>query len=164
MSKARTTAGTGLALVAAAALAACTGCATISTSKTGTLDGVSVKGTDIAPVEHVWLGTTGEYLFWTIPIGTGRFRWNERKRRLETGTAWFRDCVTLADLQEALLKYAEERNCDVVDVNFYDDDTSYAGASYEGLIGILFGSSSMGVSAVLVPRKNDVNENTEVEK
>ena len=50
MSKARTTAGTGLALVAAAALAVCTGCATISTSKTGTLDGVSVKGTDI----EVW--------------------------------------------------------------------------------------------------------------
>ena len=52
----------------------------------------------------------------------------------------------------------------MVDVNFYDDDTSYAGASYEGLIGMLFGSSSMGVSAVLVPRKNDVNENKEVEK
>ena len=140
------------------------GASGISTSKTGTLDGVSVKGTDIAPVEHVWLGTTGEYLFWTFPIGTGRFRWNERKRRLETGTAWFRDCVTLADLQEALLKYAEERNCDVVDVTYHDDDTSYAGASYEGLIGMLFGSSSMGVSAVLVPRKNDVNENKEVEK
>ena len=145
-------------MAALAALTVCAGSATISTSNPGALDGIAVKGTGGDPVEHVWLGTTGEYLFWSLPLGSGRFRWNEKKQRLETGTAWFRDCVGLAELQEALLKYAEWRNCDLVDVNYYDSDTSYAGASYEGLIGMIFGSSSMGVSAVLVPRNKAANE------
>lgn len=148
-----------LAVVAAAlvALVLGSGCATITTSTEGRLDGVRVKGTDGAPVEHVWLGTSGEYLFWSIPIATGRFRWNEKTRKLETGTAWFKDCVSLADVQDALQKYAEGRNCDIVDVSIFDADTSYAGLSYEGLLGMFFGSSSMGVSAVLVPRKEVVD-------
>ena len=142
-----------MAVSAAAALSVCSGCATITTSKEGRLDGVVVKGADGAPVEHVWIGTSGEFLFWSIPIATGRFRWNEKTQKLETGTAWFRDFVSIADVQDALLKYADSRNCDLADVMYYDADTSYAGASYEGLLGMLFGSSSMGVSAVLIPRK-----------
>jgi len=145
-------------MLAASALAVCSGCATISTSRIGTFDGIAVKGAGGAPVEHVWLGTTGEYLFWTIPFGSGRFRWNEKTKTLETSTAWFRDCVGVAELQDALKKYADGHNCDIVDVMYFDDDTSYAGASYEGLIGLLFGSSSMGVSAVLVPRSGAVTK------
>jgi len=142
-----------LAVAAAAALSVCSGCATITTSKEGRLDGVVVKGAGGAPVEHVWLGTSGEYLFWSIPIASGRFTWNEKTKQLETDTAWFKDCVSIADVQDALLKYADSRNCDLADVTYLDADTSYAGASYEGLLGMLFGSSSMGVSAVLIPRK-----------
>ena len=55
-------------------------------------------------------------------------------------------------------KYAEGRNCDIVDVSIFDADTSYAGLSYEGLVGMIFGSSSMGVSAVLVPRTEAVGQ------
>ena len=71
---------------------------------------------------------------------------------------FFSDCVSIAEVQDALLKYADERNCDVVDVSFFDADTSYADASYEGLLGMLFGTSSMGVSAVLIPRKEAVRK------
>ena len=148
---------TGLAL-AMAALAVCSGCATISTSKKGTLDGIVVKDADGAPAEHVWLGTSGEYILWLIPLGSGRFYWNEKKNKLDTEIAWFQDCVGIGELQDALLRYANARNCDVVDVAYYDADTSYAGASYEGLLGALFGSSYMGVSAVLVPRKDNVSK------
>lgn len=146
-----------LAMAALAALAVCPGCATVSTSRPGALDGIAVKGADGAPAEHVCLTTTGEYLLWTIPFGSGRFRWNARTKELETDTAWFKDCVGIADVQEALQKYADGRNCDVVDVSFSDSDTSYAGASYEGLLGMLFGSSRIGVSAVLIPRGNTVD-------
>ncbi len=148
---------TGLHAAAFAALAAFSGCATISTSQAGRLEGIGVKGADGAPHEHVCLSTTGEYMLWTIPFGSGRFRWNEETKTLETETAWFSDCVGVAELQDALLKYADSRNCDVLDVSYFDGDVSYAGASYEGLLGIFFGSSSMGVSAVLVPRKAAVN-------
>ena len=150
--------GQVMAMAAMAALAVCSGCATISTSKVDKLDGIVVKGADGAPTEHVWLGTTGVYMCWTIPFCSGRFRWNESTKQLETGTAWFSDCVSIAEVQDALLKYADERNCDVVDVSFFDADTSYADASYEGLLGMLFGTSSMGVSAVLIPRKEAVRK------
>ena len=147
-----------IAAAAIAALAACCGCATVSTSKYGSLDGIAVKGASGAPSMHVCLSTTGEYLFWTIPLGSGRFRWDERTKTLKTGTAWFSDCVGVVELQEALLKYADSRGCDVVDVSYCDADTSYAGASYEGLLGVIFGSSQMGVSAVLVPRTMAANK------
>ena len=60
--------------------------------------------------------------------------------------------VSAADLQNALLKFSETRNCDVIDIAFHDSDTSYAGASYGGVIGALFGSSQIGISGVLVPK------------
>ncbi len=147
-------------MFAAAALAAmtvCSGCATISTSREGRLAGIAMKGADGAPREHVCLTTSGEYMFWSLPLGSGRFRWNEKTKTLETETAWFSDCVGIAELQEALLKYADSRNCDAIEVSYFDSDVSYAGASYEGLLGIFFGSSTMGVSAVLVPRKAAAN-------
>ena len=142
-----------IAAAAVTALAVCCGCATVSTTRRGTLAGIDVKGAGGELVEHVCLSTSGEYMLWTIPFGSGEFRWNPETRKLETGTAWFRDCVGIAELQDALLRYADGRGCDVVDVSYFDSDDSYAGASYEGLIGIFFGSSTMGVSAVLVPRK-----------
>lgn len=141
-------------MLAAAAVAACSGCATISSSGNGRLDGIAVKGVEGAPSSHVCLSTTGEYLLWTIPLGSGRFHWNEQTKELETQTAWFSDCVGIAELQDALLKYADGRDCDVADVMFFDSDTSYAGVGYEGILGALFGSSQIGVSAVLVPRAN----------
>lgn len=146
-----------LPAAAALALAVCSGCATISTTKAGRLDGIVVKGAAGQPREHVCLTTTGEHMFWAIPLGSGRFRWNEETKTMETETAWFQDNVGINELQEALLKYADSRNCDVVDISFVDSDTSYAGVSYEGIIGILFGSSSMGVSGVLVPRNTAAN-------
>ena len=144
-------------MLAAAALAAFSGCATISTTAEGRLDGVAVQGAEGQVCEHVCLTTTGEYFLWALPFGSGRFVWNNETKALETETAWFSDCVGVAELQEALQKYAESRNCDLVDVVYNDSDTSYAAASYEGIIGILFGSSSMGVSAFLVPRKDATN-------
>ena len=157
MRKARKTLRAVLPALALAALAACSGCATISTTKSGRLEGIAIKGASGEALEHVCLTTTGEHMFWAIPLGSGRFRWNEETQTLETETAWFQDNVGVAELQEALLKYADSRNCDVVDISFVDSDTSYAGVSYEGIIGILFGSSSMGVSGVLVPRAAAAN-------
>jgi hypothetical protein len=36
---------------------------------------------------------------------------------------------------------------------FDDSDTTFANVSYGGIIGAFFGSSHMGVSGVLVPKK-----------
>ena len=52
-------------------------------------------------------------------------------------------------------KLAESRECDLAEVYFYDADTSYAGVSYVGAIGSIFGSSRMCASAVLIPKENN---------
>jgi hypothetical protein len=141
--------------IGAAALIAslAAGCASVTYSSPGMLDNVSVKGIEGRKAgQTVLINTTGFYMFWTIPLVSGDLRWNEQKKSIEGGTSFFRDQVGVDELQTALLKIAETRNCDLADVYVQDSDSSYAGPSYGGLVGACFGSSHMSISAILVPR------------
>ena len=135
-----------IALVAA-------GCASVTYSSPGMLDNVSVKGVEgRKPGQAVLIDTSGFYMFWTVPLVSGDLRWNDEKKSIEGGSSFFKDQVGVDELQTALLKIAESRNCDLVDVYVRDSDSSYAGVSYGGAVGSCFGSSHMSISAVLVPR------------
>ena len=136
-----------------ASLVGAVGCATVYRTTPGSLTGMGYKDADAIPLEQVYITTTGYYCLWTIPLVSGDLRWNEEKQSINGGTCLFSDQVGAAELQDALLKIAESRDCDVIDMTFDDSDTSYAGVSYEGAVGVLFGSSHMGVSGVLVPKK-----------
>ena len=130
------------------------GCASVTYSPPGALNGVSVRGVKNAEgAQVVMIDTSGYYMFWTIPIVSGNFRWNDQNKSIEGGTSFFRDQVGLGELQNALIKLAESRNCDLAEVYFNDTDATYAGVSYGGAIGSCFGSSQMCVSALLVPRR-----------
>lgn len=144
-----------LAKIGVAALAAlmAAGCATVTYSSPGSLDGVSVKGVDGKVGEAVLIDTSGFYMFWAIPLVSGDLRWSDEKKSIEGGASFFTDQVGIEELQTALLKIAETRNCDLADVSYFDGDASYAGPSYGGAVGTCFGSSHMSVSAILVPRK-----------
>jgi len=135
-----------------ALLVGATGCATVYRSSPGSLDGLAYMGAKGAPSEHIYITTTGYYFLWTLPLASGDLRWNDQTKSINGGTCFFRDLVGAAELQNALLKIAESRNCDVIDITYHDTDTSYAGPSYGGAIGTLFGSSQIGISGVLVPR------------
>ena len=140
--------------VAALLLAIVTGCVTVEYSSPGMLRNVTVKGAKGAEAgQVVTITTSGYYMLWTIPLVSGDLRWDAETQEICGGTSFFQDQVGFNELQEALLKIAETRNCDLADVYFCDSDSSYAGVSYGGAIGTLFGSSHMGVSAILVPRK-----------
>ena len=142
-----------LAAASLCAAAVVSGCASVSYSSPGSLDGITIKGASGKPGQLVYIETTGYYFLWTLPLATGDLRWNADKMSIEGGTVLFRDMVSLDDVQNALVKIAESRGCDLVVVSYYDSDTSFAGASYGGMVGALFGSSTMSASAVLVPRK-----------
>lgn len=141
-----------LAGMMAALLAGTTGCATVYQSSQGSLDGLAYKGAGGAPSQLVYITATGYYFMWTLPLASGDLRWNDATKTINGGTCLFSDMIGATELQSALLKFAEARNCDVVDITYSDDDTSYASASYGGVIGALFGSSQIGISGVLVPR------------
>ncbi len=131
------------------------GCASVEYSSPGKLKNVSVKGAPGAEAgKHVAITTSGYYMLWCIPLVSGDLRWDDEKREIKGGFSFFTDQVGFQELQTALQKIAEVRNCDLADVNFHDSDAFYADVSYAGIIGSLFGSSHMGVSAILVPREN----------
>ena len=141
--------------IGAAALIAsvAAGCASVTYTSPGMLDNVSVKGVEgRKPGQAVLIDTSGFYMFWTVPLVSGDLRWNEQKKSIEGGASFFKDQVGVDELQSALLKIAESRNCDLADVYVRDSDASYAGPSYGGAVGSCFGSSHMSISAVLVPR------------
>jgi len=143
---------TGVLAALLAAMVA--GCATENYSSPGRLDGIVVKGIEGKQVrQQVVISTSGYYVLWTIPLFSGDLRWNPETKSINGGFSLFSDQVGINELQTALLKIAESRDCDLADVEFADADSSYAGASgTSGLLGIFFGSSQMGVSALLVPR------------
>ena len=139
--------------IMAALLAGTTGCATVYRTSQGSLDGLAYMGAEGTPSEHIYITTTGYYFLWSLPLASGDVRWNEETKSINGGTCFFRDLVGAAELQNALLKLAESRNCDVIDITYHDADTAYAGPSYGGAIGVFFGSSQIGISGVLVPKK-----------
>ena len=143
------------ALAGAAALIAAvlTGCATVNYSLPGTLKNVAIKGAKGAEAgQQVTITTSGYNLFWCIPLACGDLRWDSATDDILGGTVFFQDQVGFDELQTALQKIANSRNCDLADVYFNDSDGFYVDVSWGGLIGTCFGSSQMGVSAVLVPR------------
>ena len=100
--------------VAALLVSLGTGCASITYSTSGALNGVTVKGVEGGkPLQTVMINTTGFYLFWTVPIVSGDLRWDEEKKSIVGGTSLCQDQVGFAELQSALLKIAESRNCDL---------------------------------------------------
>ena len=132
-----------------------TGCASVEYSSPGKLKNVSVKGAPGAEAgQHVAITTSGYYMFWCIPLVSGDLRWDSAKREIKGGFSLFTDQVGFQELQTALQKIAETRNCNLADVTFHDSDGFYADVSWGGLVGAFFGSSEMGVSAILVPREN----------
>ena len=146
-----TVAVAGIAVLFAAMV---TGCASVEYSSPGKLKNVSVKGAPGAEAgRHVAITTSGYYMLWCIPLASGDLRWDSEKREIKGGFSLFSDQVGFQELQTALQKIAETRNCNLADVNFHDSDGFYADVSWGGLIGMFFGSSQMGVSAILVPRE-----------
>ena len=141
----------GLAMSLAAMIS---GCATVNYSSHGALKNVTVEGSkDAAAGQMVAITTSGYYMLWTIPLASGDLRWDPAAGEIKGGTSLFSDQVGYSELQDALHKIAERRNCDLAEVYFDNSDCSYADVSYAGLIGAFFGSSHMNVSAILVPRK-----------
>lgn len=132
-----------------------TGCATVEYSSPGKLAKLSVKGAPGAEAgQHVSITTSGYNMFWCIPLVSGDLRWDSEKRDIKGGFSFFTDQVSFQDMQTALQNIAEARNCDLADVCFHDSDGFYADVSWGGLVGMFFGSSHMGVSAILVPRES----------
>ena len=106
-------------LVSAAAIAAAVlvgGCTTVEISSPGTLSGIDVKGAGGKADRAIMLGNEGYYLFQCIPIVAGDVTWDARKGGIVDEISFFSNELEGDRMSNAMFRYAESQNCDLVDL------------------------------------------------
>ena len=106
-------------LVRAAAVAAAVlvgGCTTVEISSPGSLKGVNVKGAGGQADRAIMLGNEGYYLFQCIPLVAGDVTWDSKKGGIVDEIALFSDELAGDRMANAMFRYAESQNCDLVDL------------------------------------------------
>lgn len=101
------------ALVAAVLLS---GCSTVIISSPGTLSGVDVKGANGKADRVIMVANEGYYLFQGLPLVAGDVTWDCEEKEISGGIKLFSHQLSGDRMLEAISRYAEKENCDLVDV------------------------------------------------
>ena len=102
------------ATIAAAVLVG--GCTTVEISSPGSLKGVNVKGAGGKADRAIMLGNEGYYLFQCIPLVAGDVTWDSRKGGIVDEIVLFSDELACDRMANAMFRYAESQDCDLVDL------------------------------------------------
>ena len=102
------------ATIAAAVLVG--GCTTVEISSPGSLKGVNVKGAGGKADRAIMLGNEGYYLFQCIPLVAGDVTWDSRKGGIVDEIVLFSDELAGDRMANAMFRYAESQDCDLVDL------------------------------------------------
>ena len=144
-------------LFSAAAIAAAVlvgGCTTVEISSPGTLKGVDVKGAGGKADRAIMLGNEGYYLFQCVPIVAGDVTWDSKKGGIVDEISFFSNELEGDRMANAMFRYAESQNCDLVDLVINNRSDCKI-----GLFGLLdwfntiVGYQGVCYSGVLRPRK-----------
>ena len=146
-------AGNMKTLLQAAAVAAAVlvgGCTTVEISSPGSLKGVDVKGAGGKADRAIMLGNEGYYLFQCIPLVAGDVTWNERKGGIVNEISFFSNELAGDRIANAMFRYAESQNCDLVDLvinnrsdckiglfglmDWFNTVVGYQGVCYSGVL------------------------------
>ena len=101
----------GLALAALA-----TGCSTVVVSSPGTLRGIDVNGAGGRADRVISISNEGYYLFHFLPIVTGSVEWMPSEKRIGEGFEFFSNHLAGDKMMDAMCRYANSMDCDVVDI------------------------------------------------
>ena len=144
-------------LVQAAAIAAAVlvgGCTTVEISSPGSLKGIDVKGAGGKADRAIMLGNEGYYLFHCIPLAVGSVEWDARKGGIVDEIAFFSNELAGDRMATAMFRYAESRNCDLVDVVINNKCESKIDLfSLMGWFNTVVACENVTYSGVLRPRK-----------
>lgn len=136
------------AVVAAAALAAASGCLSIDRCDAERLEGLTINGTDKKPVEHIVVSNFGYYLFNIFPLVSGNAsqdRWFPFRL--------FSDHVELPKMQSILAAEVQKRHgLELAELASHYDSAPCFTVSLDpkSLLGLLFCYREVQLSAVLV--------------
>ena len=130
------------------------GCTTVEISSPGTLKGVDVKGAGGKADRAIMLGNEGYFLFQCIPIVAGDVTWDAKKGGIVNEITLFSNELAGDRMANAMFRYAESQNCDLVDLVINDKTECKI-----GLFGLMdwfntiVGYQGVCYSGVLRPRK-----------
>ena len=92
------------------------GCATVEISSPGTLTGVDVKGAGGKADRAIMVANEGYYLFQAWPLVAGDMTWNANRGEIVGEPAFFSNELKGDKMVNAMVKYANSRNCDLTDI------------------------------------------------
>ena len=140
-------------LIQAAAIVAAVlvgGCTTVEISSPGTLKGIDVKGAGGKADRAIMLGNEGYYLFQCIPIVSGDVTWDAKKGGIVNEISFFSNEIFGDRMANAMFRYAESQNCDLVDLvinnrceckiglfgvmDWFNTIVGYQGVCYSGVL------------------------------
>ncbi|MBR3222812.1 MAG: hypothetical protein IKF72_11365 [Kiritimatiellae bacterium] len=151
-------------MLAALALAAASGCATVHISSPGTLAGVDVKGAGGRADRAIMVSNGGIYLFHCIPMVSGCMEWVPGANGVDGGAELFTDNLAGKKMMAALCRYADSRGCDLVDIVINDKNECKVGFfDLTDWASTLLAYRSITYSGVLCPRA-ERNAKGKVEK
>ena len=138
-----------LAMVAAAGLLAA-GCATVEISSPGSLKGVDVKGAGGKADRAIMVANEGYYLFQSLPLVAGDVSWVAGRNEIDGSAVFFSEELEGDKMLNAIGKYANSRDCDLVDVviinkceckiglfglmDWFNTVVGYQGGCYSGVL------------------------------
>lgn len=104
-----------LAAIAVAGLLA-GGCATVEMSSPGSLKGVDVKGAGGKADRAIMVANEGYYLFQAWPLVAGDVTWIAGRNEIDGSPVFFSEELEGDKMLNAIGKYANSRDCDLVDL------------------------------------------------
>ena len=136
------------AAIAAAVLVG--GCTTVEISSPGSLNGVNVKGAGGKADRAIMLGNEGYYLFQCLPLVAGDVSWDAKAGGIVNEVSFFSDELAGDRMANAMFRYAESQNCDLVDLvinnrsdckiglfglmDWFNTVVGYQGVCYSGVL------------------------------
>ena len=138
----------GIALAGALA-----GCNTVVVCSPGSLSGIEVNGAPNPADRVVMVANDGYFLFHCLPLVTGSMEWSPSEKALRNDMEFFSNHMTGEKMLDAMRRYADSLNCDLVDIVVNDKNECPIGfLDITDIANTIIAYRSTTYSGVLCPR------------
>ena len=129
------------------------GCNTVVVSSPGSLGGIKVNGAPNPADRVVMVANDGYFLFHCLPLVTGSMEWSPSERKLRNDMEFFTNHMTGEKMLDAMRRYADSMDCDLVDIVVNDKNVCPVGfLDITDIANTIIAYRSTTYSGVLCPR------------
>ena len=144
---------TGRLMAGIALAGALAGCNTVVVSSPGSLSGIEVNGAPNPADRVLMVANDGYFLFHCLPLVTGSMEWSPSERKLRNDMEFFTNHMTGEKMLDAMRRYADSLNCDLVDIVVNDKNECPIGfLDITDIANTVIAYRSTTYSGVLCPR------------